>query len=192
MYNPYARKSLKEERYFTYIYCFTKLLNNLPKENRNILFLGLGGGSIAKHLTENGFNVELCELDKRIEYVARNYFELPKSVNVTIDDARHFIEGSTKKYDAIIFDTFKGEETPNHILTIESLEEVKKILSPDGYLLVNSFNYINGEKGLGLRSVYKTLNVSGFKTSIWGTDESINNRNLLFISSFTDHPQYKG
>jgi len=190
MDNPYARVELDEERYFTYIYCFTKLLKNLPKENRNVLLLGLGGGSIAKYLTENGFNVEVCELDKRIELVARNYFELPKTIKVTIDDARHFVKGTTKKYDAIIFDTFKGEETPNHILTTESLEEVKKILNPEGYLLINSFNYIEGEKGLGLRSIYKTLTASGFNTSIWPTDKLINNRNLLFISSSKPHPQY--
>ena len=190
MDNPHARVELEEERYFTYIYCFTELLNNLPKENRNVLLLGLGGGSIAKNLTENGFNVEVCELDKRIEYVARNYFELPKTVKVTIDDARHFVKGSTKKYDAIIFDTFKGEETPNHILTSESLEEVKKILNPEGYLLINSFNYIEGKKGLGLRSIYKTLTASGFNTSIWPTDKLVNNRNLLFVSSFKPHPHY--
>ena len=189
--NPSARIEMEEERYFTYIYSFTKLLKNLPKGNRNILLLGLGGGSIAKHLTENGFNVEVCELDKRMEFVARNYFALPESVDVTIDDARHFVKGATKVYDAIIFDTFKGEETPNHIMTLESLEEVKKILNQEGFLLVNSFNFIEGEKGLGLRSIYKTLKKSGFKTSIWPTDKAINDRNLLFVATFKKHPQFK-
>ncbi|PCI95789.1 MAG: hypothetical protein COB15_11760 [Flavobacteriales bacterium] len=188
--NPYAREELEEERYFTYIYKFTELLKTLPEENRNVLLLGLGGGSIAKHLTENGFNVEACELDARIEKVARTYFDLPISVHVTIDDARHHIKSLNKKYDAIIFDTFKGEETPSHIITQESLEEVKKILNPEGFLLINSFNFIEGEKGLGLRSIYKTLKNSGFKTSIWPTDESVNDRNLLFVASFNEHPIY--
>ncbi len=188
--NPSARIEKDEERYFTYIYSFAKLLKNLPESNRDVLLLGLGGGSIAKHLTENGFNVEVCELDKRIEFVARKYFDLPQSVSVTIDDARHFVKGATKKYDAIIFDTFKGEETPNHIVTVESLEEVKKILNPNGFLLINSFNFIEGKRGLGLRSIYKTLEHSGFKTSVWPTDKNENDRNLLFISSFGEHPKY--
>ncbi|PCJ28831.1 MAG: hypothetical protein COA97_00395 [Flavobacteriales bacterium] len=188
--NPYARIEKGEERYFSYVYRFTQLLNNLPNENKNILLLGLGGGSIAKHLTNNGFKVEVCELDARMEQVARKYFGLPKSVNVTIDDARHYIKTHNKKYDAIIFDTFRGEETPHHIITKESLEEVKKILKPKGYLLINSYNFIEGEKGLGLRSIYVTLKNSGFNTSIWSTDDNIGDRNLLFISSFENHPIY--
>jgi spermidine synthase len=189
--NSFARKELEEERYFSYVYNLTTLLMALPKENRNVLLLGLGGGSIANHLTTKGFHVEVCELDERIELIARNYFQLPKSVKVTIDDARHFVKGVNKQYDAIIFDTFKGEETPNHIITMESLEEVKKILNPDGFLLINSFNFIEGEKGLGLRSIYKTLVKSGFKTSIWPTAKSVNDRNLLFVSSFKNDPQHK-
>jgi predicted membrane-bound spermidine synthase len=188
--NPYAIGLEGDEKYFTYVYRFTKLLKNLPKENRDILLLGLGGGSIAKHLTENGFKVDVCELDKRIAYVAKNYFDLPKEVNVTIDDARHHVKTTKQKYDAIIFDTFKGEETPHHIITIESLEEVKKILNPGGLLLINSFNFIEGEKGLGLRSLYKTLDNSGFNTSIWPSDKEVNDRNLLFVASINKHPMY--
>ena len=189
--NSSAREALNEERYFTYVYNFTELLMDLPKENRSVLLLGLGGGSIASHLTAKGFNVEVCELDERIEFVARNYFQLPKSIKVTIDDARHFIKGVNKKYDAIIFDTFKGEETPHHMITLESLEEVKKILNPNGFLLINSFNYLEGEKGLGLRSIYKTLVESGFKTAIWPTSKSVNDRNILFVASFKDYAQHK-
>jgi spermidine synthase len=188
--NPYANEQLGEEKYFTYVYNFTKLLKSLPSTNTNVLLLGLGGGSIAKHLTRNGYNVEVCELDERIEYVARNYFALPESVEVTIDDARHFIKTTTDKYDVIIYDTFKGEETPNHMVTLESLEEVKKILNPNGLLLINSFNFIEGEKGLGLRSIYNTLKKSGFNTSVWPTAEKEYDRNLLFISSFGEHPKY--
>lgn len=191
--NPYARVEKGEERYFTYIYKFTELLKTLPKTNRKILLLGLGGGSMAKHLSENGFNVEVCELDTRMEFAARNYFDLPESINVTIDDARHYVKTHSKKYDAIIFDTFKGEETPNHIITEESLNEVVKILNPDGYLLINSFNYIEGNKGLGMRSIYKTLKNASFNTAIWPTDKKVNDRNLLFVSSFNqlaDNPEY--
>lgn len=185
--NPYAKEELGEERYFTYIYRFTKLLKTLPEQNRDVLLLGLGGGSIAKHLTENGFDVDVCELDKRMEHVARTYFGLPKSVDVTIDDARHYIKTHNKKYDAIIFDTFKGEETPNHIITKESLLEVEQILKPDGFLLINSFNFIEGNKGLGMRSIYVTLNDADYHTSIWPTNENVYDRNLLFVASHNIH-----
>ena len=186
--NAFARKELGEEKYFTYVFKFSELLSSLPSDNREVLLLGLGGGSIVKHLTENNFNVEVCELDERIYSVAQEYFELPKKTKVTIDDARHFIKKAKKRYDVIIFDTFKGEETPSHILTQESLFEIKKMLNPGGYVLINSFNYIKGEKGLGLQSIYKTLLASGFKTQVWSTNEDIYDRNLLFIASLNEVP----
>jgi len=191
MWNPHAREEMGEEVYFSYVHKFLEYLQEaLPKESRSVLLVGLGGGSIAKHLTENGFNVEVCELDERMEYVARKYFELPDDVKVTIDDGRHFINTTKKKYDVILFDIFKGEETPSHILTTESLERVKKILSSNGFFLINSYNFLEGKKGRGVRSIYATLKSEGFNTSIWPTSAELNDRNLLFISTFQDHPVY--
>lgn len=171
------------EKYFTYVPKLTDYISSLNLKNKSVLLLGLGGGSLAKSLFENGYNVEVCELDKRINYVAKTYFDLPETINVTVDDARHFIKLSKNKYDVIIFDTFRGEETPSHIITKESLVEVKKILNKDGHVLINSYNYIEGKKGVGLQSIYKTLIDANLSTEVWPTSIDVNNRNLLFISS---------
>ncbi|MDX2361246.1 MAG: fused MFS/spermidine synthase [Crocinitomicaceae bacterium] len=190
-YHPNCRTELDEEVYFSYVHKIGQFLEEaLPEGSRSVLLVGLGGGVIAKHLTENGFDVEVCELDERMEYVAREYFELPDNVDVTIDDGRHFINTVNKKYDVILFDIFKGEETPSHILTKESLERVKEILNPSGIFLINSYNFLEGDKGQGLRSIYVTLDNAGFNASIWPTAVEVDDRNLLFISSFSEYPMY--
>ncbi|MGZ4048277.1 MAG: spermidine synthase [Bacteroidia bacterium] len=192
MYDSLADESKKEEKYFTYVYRISDYVDSFPKTTK-VLLLGLGGGSCAKQMSSKGFSVDVCELDKRIAYVARNYFYLSKNVNITVDDARHYIKTCTKKYDVIIFDTFRGEDTPNHVFTQESLAETKKLLNPDGIIFVNSLGYIDGSIGKSMRSIYKTFLNDGYNVEVLPTDPDPNQRNLLFYASFgkiKHHPDF--
>jgi predicted membrane-bound spermidine synthase len=182
MFDSLADENNKEEKYFTYVYRISDFTDSIPKDSK-ILLLGLGGGSVAKRLTDKGFSVDVCELDKRIAEVAKKYFYLSDKVNVTVDDARHYIKTCNKKYDLVIFDTFKGEDPPNHVFTVESLEETKKLLNPGGSVFVNSLGYIEGRTGKSMRSIYKTFLASGFKVEVLPTDPDPNQRNLLFYAS---------
>jgi predicted membrane-bound spermidine synthase len=182
MFDSLADENKKEEKYFTYVYRISDFTDSIPQQSK-ILLLGLGGGSVAKRLTEKGFSVDVCELDKRIMYVAKTYFHLSDKVHITVDDARHYIKTCNKKYDLIIFDTFKGEEPPNHVFTIESLEETKRLLNPGGNIFVNSLGYISGVTGKATRSIYKTFLASGFNVEILPTDPNPDQRNLLFYAS---------
>jgi predicted membrane-bound spermidine synthase len=184
MYDSLADESKNEEKYFTYVYRILDYVDSFPK-NSKVLLLGLGGGSVAKTLFEKGFQVDACELDKRIAMVARKYFYLSDKVNITIDDARHYIKNCDKKYDIIIFDTFKGEDPPNHVFTTESLAETKKILNPGGTIFVNSMGYLDGEMGKAMRSIYKTFLATDFNVKILPTDSNPDQRNLLFHASLS-------
>lgn len=183
MDDKFARIEKKEERYFTYVYRIASAIDTLANKHKKILLLGLGGGSVANHLSLQGFDVEACELDERIYAVASTYFDLNAKVKVTIDDARHFINVSEKKYDIIIFDTFKGEEAPNHVITQQSLAKIKTMLNKNGLVFVNSFGYWKGKRGKGMRSIYKTFSRSGFSTIIQPTEKNEDQRNLIFIAS---------
>lgn len=183
MDDPFAISEKGEEKYFTYVFRIEKALDTFKTGHKKVLLLGLGGGSVAKHLTQLGFQVDVCELDARMEYVARTYFGLPEKVNVTIDDARHFINTCEEKYDAIIFDTFKGEEAPSHVFTVESLKKVNEMLNDNGLIIVNTFGFIEGEEGKGTRSIFITLIESGFKTVAWPTGKNIYERNIEFLAS---------
>lgn len=192
MNDSLADESRGEEKYFTYVYRISDYLKDFPR-NSKILLLGLGGGSLVKQLTGQGFRVEACELDKRIAYVARNYFYINKDVKITIDDARHFIKTCKQKYDVIIFDTFKGEDPPNHVFTSESLEETKRILNKDGIIFINSLGYIDHKIGKAMRSIYKTFLAADFKVEVLPTDPNPDQRNLLFhasLNSIHPNPQF--
>ncbi len=183
MYDANADTSKNQEKYFTYVHKISNYLEPLKNQGKKVLLLGLGGGVVANHLYEEGFEVDACELDYRIYQVACKYFNLNSNIRVFIDDARHFINTCSKKYDVIIFDTFKGEEAPSHLITLESLSKVKNILNDHGICFINSFGYINGQYGLGNSSIYKTLNRAGYKVEVLPTDVNEDQRNLLFIAS---------
>jgi len=182
MYDSLADESNKEEKYFTYVYRISDYVDSLPKGSKALL-LGLGGGSIAKQLLSKGLSLDVCELDPRIAYVARHYFYLGDQANVVVDDARHYIRACKKKYDVIIFDTFRGEDAPNHVFTQESLAETRELLNPGGTVFVNSLGYIDGKIGKSMRSIYKTFLSAGYKVEVLPTDPDPNQRNLLFYAS---------
>lgn len=156
---------------------------NFRKAGTKVLLLGLGGGVLANQLIEKGFEVDAVEFDERAVEIAHTFFDLHPKVVVTIDDARHYLNRCKKKYDIIIFDVFKGEENPNHILTTESLQKTAAILDTNGLIVLNGNGYLRGSAGKGMRSICKTFLRSGFyvETQTTGPDEAY--RNAVFFAS---------
>jgi spermidine synthase len=166
-----------------YIYYVYSICSKLP-EKSDALILGLGGGTIANILESSlGFNVDAVELDQRVAEVARQYFGLSSRVNVIVDDARHYLEATQKKYDLILFDVYRGEVPPPHVFTIDSLRKTKSLLKENGLIIVNFNGYLGGKIGMPARSIYKTLLASGLETRILPTPGAEANRNVLFVAS---------
>jgi spermidine synthase len=120
------------------------LINPAPK---NILIVGLGGGSIPTTLNSlyPKANIDVSEIDDAVLRVAKNYFNFVENdrMKVFISDARVFIKRAMmtgKKYDLIVLDAFTGEYIPEHLMTREFLAEVNQILSKDGVLAANTFS----------------------------------------------------
>lgn len=119
---------------YGYVTEIMKNTTDLP-DHASILLLGLGGGYLAKHFSEQGHSVDIVELDRRIVNVAATYFGLDSSrVNVFIDDARHFVNVSTKKYDLIIIDIYTGDNAPFHLITHEAFMKMRGALKENGTL----------------------------------------------------------
>jgi predicted membrane-bound spermidine synthase len=165
-------------KHFNYVDFIMRACTYLPDESKTLV-CGLGGGSLPNQLIKNGYSVDVCELDERIYDVAKKYFSLNPNVNVTIDDARHFIRTHRQnKYNLIVLDMFKGEENPSHCFTTEALAELKTMLASTGLLVINGNGFINGEKGKGTRSIIATLKNAGFNVMVSPTDEDEAYRNL--------------
>jgi predicted membrane-bound spermidine synthase len=171
--------------YWPYTSYIPRLLGN-PKQNPYGLLLGMGGGTLTKKLDESGFKTDALELDRRIAEVAKQYFFLPESRAVIIDDARHFIRTcDPNTYDFVIFDVFKGESAPEHVLTMEAFKETGNTLKQDGLIIVNFYGYLDGERGRITRSVIRTLQEIGFHTALYATPGSPDQRNLLLRASYS-------
>ncbi|MFN5317750.1 MAG: spermidine synthase [Bacteroidia bacterium] len=167
---------------FTYFNNVGKIIKQYDKGSQ-ILVLGLGGGVIARDAYRKGFSVDAVELDQRIIEVARKYFNLEPEINVYCDDARHYLNSCTKKYDIILFDLFRGEETPAHVFTAESINKTKQILKPGGLVLINTHGYYKNEIGKGTRSLYKTMRAMGLLVKLFPTEKTESQSNMLFVGT---------
>ena len=156
------------------------------------LLLGMGGGTLVGRLRDRGLLPDVVEIDGRMREVAVRFFGLPPDQEVIIDDARHFLKTAKDRYPVIIYDTFISESAPEHILTLEGLDDARQRLTDDGVLLINFYGYLEGNRGAIARCVYKTLQAAGFHVDLFTTPGSEQERNLLLIGSLQEKDWAQG
>jgi predicted membrane-bound spermidine synthase len=147
------------------------------------LVLGLGGGVVANMFQSHHYKVTAVEFDSRIIDMARQFFYLSDSVKTVCADARYYINNCEEKYNVILFDVFKAEEQPSHVITNESLVKLKHCLDKNGVVLINTHGYLTGKKGLGTQCMLATLKHAGFNIKICTVSDDEKYRNLLIVAS---------
>ena len=144
----------------------TALAGIKPAKSKALL-LGMGGGSIAHNLIRLGFELDIVELDERIPFIAEKWFGYdPTSAHLIIDDARHYIRNTAKKYDVVILDIVNGEVQPSHMFTQEGLNELRTALNKDALVIVNFQGQLDTDDptlSRAPRSVIKTFESIGYK-----------------------------
>jgi predicted membrane-bound spermidine synthase len=175
-------KNNPDKSYWDYVNVLTYNINSYSSGDKTLL-LGLGGGTLYKQLENNNLKIDVVEIDKRIEQIAKKYFQINSNVNVVVDDARHYLNISKKKYDIIIYDLYNSETPPIHLMTKEAFGEIKTKLNKNGILVVNFYGFIDGSKGKAARSIYKTLLNEKYQVRLMATPGVEKSRNLLFICS---------
>jgi spermidine synthase len=155
----HTQYNLKTKEFmFAYLRLFEKAVN-YHFNPKHVLNIGLGGGGIDKQLEQYNLNIDNVEIDSKVAEIARNYFGFKGKV--IIDDGRHYIRNTDKKYDIIILDAFNGyNSVVPHLSTKELFMEIKLILNKDGILVINSVGYEDGHLSTNdtlILSVHKTL-----------------------------------
>jgi spermidine synthase len=168
---------------FEYVYYFFPIINSFPKGSKALVF-GLGGGSIVKKFQQANFDVKVVDIDSRLKNIAVKYFDLNPQTKVEIDDARHYLNNETNKYDVIVFDCFLGETPPAHLLTKEAFEKVKALLNDKGILMIEFYGHKTGNAGLACKMLYKTLLGSGFNCKMLATNlKGEDDNNFIYLAS---------
>jgi 2-polyprenyl-3-methyl-5-hydroxy-6-metoxy-1,4-benzoquinol methylase len=107
------------------------IMSNLIDKNQKILDLGCGTGNFIKILNKKNKKVEGVEISKKAAQIG-----LKQGLNIKIADLH-----STFPYKRNSFDTVTAGEIIEHIYDTDFfLDEIKRILKPNGYLILSTPN----------------------------------------------------
>ena len=97
---------------------------------RNVLFVGLGGGSAPKRFWRDlrDVRIQVAELDPAVVDAARRFFSLPRDprLRVSVEDGRRYLVRHDERWDMIAIDAFYADAVPFHLTTREFLELVRQ------------------------------------------------------------------
>ncbi len=174
-YDPNEKKSIS---------LFTYMLKGLaeiytPKIER-VLCIGMGVGIVPMAFAHEGVKVDVVEINPSIVPLATRFFNFePDKVSLTIGDGRHYLTQTPHQYDAIILDAFLGDSSPSHLITQQSFTSMKKLLKPEGVLVMNSFSDFKSGKDFFCGSLFKTMS-DVFKSVVIHDGD---NGNVFFVAS---------
>ncbi|HMV13222.1 MAG TPA: fused MFS/spermidine synthase [Nitrosomonas sp.] len=134
-----------------------KMIPNLVPNMKQALLIGQGAGHMATTLERKGIRTDTIEIDPAVAEAARDYFDFIPTGQTLIGDARYEIRKLKGPYDLVILDVFTGGSEPVHLLTFETLEQIKALLTPDGLLALNFVAFFEQGQNTALASVAKTL-----------------------------------
>jgi spermidine synthase len=163
---------------------FTYMLEDLARAYTprldDVLCIGMGVGIVPRELAAGGSHVDVVEINPAVVNVARAWFGLDTSAfTLTIGDGRWFLNRTRSKYDAVILDAFVGDGSPSHLMSREAFEAVRRVLKPEGALVINTFVDFDSPGDYMGASLYKTLSAVFPSVRIHGARGA----NTLFIAS---------
>ena len=110
---------------------------------KNILLLGLGGGSVIETLL-NDFkykdHITALDIDPVIIEISQKEFNISETENLKIicDDAIHYMNNNSEVFDLIIIDIFIDTEVPSPFLKTSFWNQIVKANSSKGSILFNA------------------------------------------------------
>ena len=104
-----------------------------------------------------GIATDALELDPEVAKAAQQYFLYEPSGVLLVGDARYEIRRLDQQYDFIVHDCFTGGSVPSHLLSVEMLRDLDRLLKDDGLLALNFVGFTEGPEAAAAAAVYQTL-----------------------------------
>jgi spermidine synthase len=122
------------------------MLTAAPRGPVDAVFVGGGGFTLPRWLlaTHRGSTARVLEVDGKLVDLDREQLGLrtTPSLRAVVGDARMTMRDVPDgRADVVVGDAFSGLTVPWHLLTEEWLEQVKRVLKPDGLYLLNLIDF---------------------------------------------------
>ncbi len=185
----YRKEKTLTGMYYDYAMAAPYMAGFYDKQGLDILVLGMGTGTFATQCDRYLGNVKVkgVEIDQKITDLAREYFELPDSVEVITYDGRAYLQGldseSTDKYDVIMVDAYQDITIPFQMSSVEFFTLVKDHLKEDGVMVVNMNLKSDTEGGI---NDYLSDTISAVFNTVYTVDVKNNTNRELFASNNPD------
>jgi spermidine synthase len=182
--NDYLTQNTYDPEQKQSVSMFTYMLHELARAYTprldDALCIGLGVGIVPMRLAREGVRVDVVEINPAVVPLARRFFDLElERMRIIIGDGRPFLNACRKQYDAVILDAFLGDSCPSHLMTREAFQAVRRVLRPEGALVINTFADLEPGQDFFAASLSKTL-ASVFPSV---RIHASGNGNTLFVAS---------
>lgn len=129
----------------SYVRAMTSWLLFKPSLDDEALIIGLGGGSLTKHLLLHcpDCRLRVVEYRKSVVKIARSHFGLPLDprLKIIIDDGGGYVkqrtEAHAERYSLLLIDAFDHENMAASIANQDFFDACKAVLKKDGLLVIN-------------------------------------------------------
>ena len=181
----YRKEKTLTGMYYDYAMAAPVMAGSEEKKSLDVLILGMGTGTFATQCSRYFGNVSSTgvEIDEKITGLARKYFELPESVEVSTYDGRAYLGATDKKYDVIMVDAYQDITIPFQMSSKEFFNMVKDHLTDDGVMVVNMNMKTDTEGGI---NDYLSDTIASVFSEVYTVDVRNNTNRELFATENKD------
>ena len=114
----------------------------LPRPPGRVAILGNGGGTTVRAYGRYfpATQIDAVEIDGDLNEIGKRYFGLRERPGLRLhaQDARPFLAGTERRYDAIFIDAYRQPYIPFYLATREFFELARQHLTPGGVVVLNA------------------------------------------------------
>ncbi|ESQ88686.1 methyltransferase domain-containing protein [Asticcacaulis benevestitus] len=168
----------------TSLFGYVNALKLLLRDQKSVLMLGGGGGSLATMLARKGHSVTVVDIDPMAETIARRYFDLDPRVRWFTEDGLTFPDRCGVTYDAIVVDACTGKGTVPGFTRSDWLSGVMKACTDSGVLMLNlAYNLVNeGSVAIDGFALSEEMSRLGFHSVLLRPEDGWEGNELLILS----------